>query len=61
MYQVKYEMPEAQTSLEYILEQVIHGAEIIIVRHGIEVARITAAQGLSKGATTVMSTPYEQR
>ncbi len=61
MQQVKYEMPDAQSSLEFILEQVIYGTEVVIVRQGIEIARITAMEGLRKPATTLMSTPYEHR
>lgn len=59
MHQVKYDMPDAQFSLEYILEQVIHGTEVIIVRNGIEVARVTVMEGLNKRGTTLMSSPYE--
>lgn len=48
MYQVKYDLSDAQTSLEYILEQVIHGAEVIIIRDGSEVARMTVMDGQRK-------------
>lgn len=61
MQPVKYEMPEAQASLEFILEQVICGTEVIIARSGMEIARITAVEGLRKHATTEMGTPYERR
>ena len=61
MHQVKYDMPDAQCSLEYILEQVIHGTEVIIVRNGIEVARVTVMEGLNKRGTTLMTTPYEHQ
>jgi antitoxin (DNA-binding transcriptional repressor) of toxin-antitoxin stability system len=61
MHQVKYDMPEAQSSLEYILEQVIHGTEVIILRQGIEIARITATQGPDKRSTVLMGAPYELR
>jgi len=59
MYQVKYDMPEAQTDLELILEQVIYGAEVIIVRYGVEVARITALDGKGRGnaPATLQSQP----
>ncbi|NIE74812.1 prevent-host-death family protein [Pantoea sp. Tr-811] len=60
MHQVKYDLPEAQTSLEFILEQVIYGTEVVIVRNGIEIARLTAVEGLNNRATTVMAAPYEQ-
>ncbi|HEN8798391.1 hypothetical protein HP546_07630 [Pseudomonas sp. CM25] len=61
MQQVKYEMPEAQTSLEFILEQVIYGTEVVIVRQGVEIARITAMEGLRERGTTLMGSPYELR
>ncbi len=54
MYQVKYDLPEAQSSLEFILEQVIYGTEVVIVRHGVEVARITAVEGLRQRGTVVV-------
>lgn len=57
---VKYDLSEAQTSLEFILEQVIYGSVVVIVRNGIEIARLTAAEGLSNRATTPMSAPYER-
>ena len=61
MHQVKYDLPEAQSSLEFIVEQVIYGTEVIIVRHGIEIARVTAVEGLRSRGTTLMEVPYEQR
>ncbi|BBP76290.1 hypothetical protein HX881_20380 [Pseudomonas gingeri] len=57
MCQVKYDMPDAQTSLEFILEQVICGAEVIITRYGLEVARITAVQGPRKNTAAVLPLP----
>ncbi|WP_313644037.1 hypothetical protein [Pseudomonas sp.] len=59
MHQVKYDLSEAQTTLEYILEQVIYGTAVVIVRNGIEIARLTAVEGLSGRATTVMDLPYQ--
>lgn len=59
MHQVKYDLPEAQTSFEFILEQVIYGAEVIIVRHGIEIARITAVNDLRQRGTILLGAPYE--
>ncbi len=41
MQPVKYDVPDAQSSLEYILEQVTHGTDVVIVRNGVEVARIS--------------------
>lgn len=55
MCQVKYDMPDAQTSLEFILEQVIYGAEVIITRYGCEVARITAIEELRKNSASVLT------
>lgn len=55
MYQVKYDLSDAQTSLEYILEQVIYGAEVIIIRNGFEVARITVMDGQRKNAVPVLN------
>lgn len=52
MHQVRYDLPEAQSSLEFILEQVIHGTEVIIVRRGIEVARIIAAPAEYENASS---------
>ncbi|WP_449433780.1 hypothetical protein [Pseudomonas putida] len=48
MYRVKYDLPEAVTSFEFLLEQALYGAEVIIIRDGIEVARITATEGAAK-------------
>ena len=59
MHQVKYDLSEAQTSLEFILEQVIYGTVVVIVRQGIEIAKITAVEGLRQRATTLMGAPYE--
>jgi hypothetical protein len=59
VHQVKYDLSEAQTSLEYILEQVIYGTVVVIVRNGIEIARVTAVEGLSDRATRLMVSPYE--
>jgi hypothetical protein len=59
VHHVKYDLSEAQTSLEYILEQVIYGTVVVIVRNGIEIARVTAVEGLSQRATRPMATPYE--
>ncbi|WP_085615025.1 MULTISPECIES: prevent-host-death family protein [unclassified Pseudomonas] len=59
MNQVIYDLYEAQSSLEFILEQVIYGTVVIIVREGIEIARVTAMEGLRHHATTLMETPYE--
>ena len=59
MHQVKYDLPEAQSSLEFILEQVIYGTEVVIVRHGVEVARITAVEGLRQRGTVLLEAPYE--
>ncbi|WP_435609833.1 hypothetical protein [Pseudomonas knackmussii] len=58
MYQVKYDMPDAQKDFEFILEQLMHGAEIIIIRYGIEVARITAIEGL--GGCTLALVPCQR-
>lgn len=49
MHQVKYDLADAQSSLEFILEQVIYGTVVIIVRQGIEIARVTAVEGLRFG------------
>ncbi|MCX2708339.1 MULTISPECIES: hypothetical protein [unclassified Pseudomonas] len=57
---VTYELTEAQRSLEFILEQVVYGTEVVVQRDGLEIARITAVEGLRKPATKVMSVPYEQ-
>ncbi|MBF8723111.1 MULTISPECIES: type II toxin-antitoxin system Phd/YefM family antitoxin [Pseudomonas] len=59
MHQVKYDLSEAQTSLEFILEQVIYGTEVIILRHGVEIARITAVEGLRPRGTVLLGAPYE--
>ncbi|MFJ4154966.1 hypothetical protein ACIQUF_11075 [Pseudomonas sp. NPDC090233] len=59
MYQVTYDLADAQSSLEFILEQVIYGTVVIIVRHGIEIARVTRVEGLRQPATRRMETPYE--
>ncbi|MBO9552245.1 type II toxin-antitoxin system prevent-host-death family antitoxin [Pseudomonas sp.] len=59
MHQVKYDLSEAQSSLEFILEQVIYGTEVVIVRHGIEVARITPVEGLRQRGTVLLEAPYE--
>ncbi|AXQ48332.1 type II toxin-antitoxin system prevent-host-death family antitoxin [Pseudomonas vlassakiae] len=59
MHQVKYDLPEAQSSLEFILEQVIYGTEVVIVRHGVEVARITPVDGLRHRGTVLLEAPYE--
>jgi antitoxin (DNA-binding transcriptional repressor) of toxin-antitoxin stability system len=59
VHQVKYDLADAQSSLEFILEQVIYGTVVIIVRQGIEIARVTAVEGLRQRATTLMGAPYE--
>lgn len=61
MQQVKYGVNDAQASLEFILEQVTHGTEVVIVRHGIEIARITPVEGLANRGITPMNVPYELR
>lgn len=52
MYRVKYDLPEALTSFEFLLEQAIYGAEVIIVRDGVEVARLTATDTAVKRSVT---------
>lgn len=59
MYQVKYDMPDAQSNFEFILEQLMHGAEVIILRYGIEVARLTAIGEPGGGYQSAMLPPLQ--
>lgn len=59
MHTVTYEFTEAQRNLEFILEQVVYGTEVVVQRDGLEIARITAVEGLRRPATKVMDQPFE--
>lgn len=61
MYQVKYDLPDVQTSLEFLLEQVIYGAEAIICRDGVEIARVTGIKRPPKSVVTEISRPHEAK
>lgn len=52
MYRVKYDLSDALTSFDFLLEQAIYGAEVIIIRDGIEVARLTATESVAKRSVT---------
>lgn len=59
MYQVKYEMEEAHSSFEFLLEQVKYGAEVIISRNGVEIARVTGVKRSSKPVVVEISRPLQ--
>lgn len=61
MHKVRYDMPEALKSLEFILEQVIYGTEVIIARDGVEIARVTAVEGLRKRRSVSLGATHEHQ
>ncbi|MFW3895756.1 hypothetical protein [Pseudomonas bharatica] len=61
MRKVRYDMPEALKSLEFILEQVIYGTEVIIARDGVEIARVTAVEGLTKRRSVSLEATHEHQ
>lgn len=50
MYEVRYDLPEAVDSFEFLLEQARHGADVIISRNGVEIAKVTGIKGTIPGS-----------